>query len=390
MLMTQLLVKLFIKDADNITDLKVRQRYGTLAGAVGIFCNVMLCVAKFIAGVITSSISIIADAFNNLSDAASSVVTLIGFRMAGKPADLDHPYGHGRIEYISGLFVSIAIILMGFELFKSSVEKIIHPVNTTFQLASIIILVMSVLVKFWMFLFNKKLGATIESETMKATSLDSLSDCVATSAVLVGLIFHALTNKNVDGFIGAIVSILVLKAGFDAAKDTLQPLLGQPPKPEFVAAIKSSILKYREIVGIHDMVVHDYGPGRVMISLHAEIPKTLDMIKAHDIIDAAENEIKETYGCDICIHMDPIATNDTYVIEMRQMAQRLVKEIHPKMTLHDFRITNGPLRTNFIFDVVVPFDCKLKDEEIKEQIDSKLKQQDETYYSVVTLDKNHI
>ena len=282
--MTNMLVKLFIKNSEAVNQPDVRRKYGMLAGSVGIFCNLILFAAKFLAGILTGAISVTADAFNNLSDAGSSIVMLIGFQMAGKPADKDHPFGHGRIEYITGLFVSLAILLMGLELLKTSIEKMMHPDTMTVGTLSIAILILSILIKFWMSYFNRSLGEKIKSASMKATAADSLSDCIATTSVLLGLIISHFSGYNLDGFLGVLVAFFILFAGYSAAKETISPILGQKPDPEFVKEVSRRILSREEIIGFHDMVIHNYGPGRIMISVHGEVPYPMDIMKAHDVI----------------------------------------------------------------------------------------------------------
>lgn len=385
--MTDLLVKLFVKNSDDILNPKVREQYGVLSGGVGIFCNIFLCIIKFFAGIITSSISITADAFNNLSDAGSSIVTLVGFRLAGKPADSEHPYGHGRYEYISALVISAVIIIMGVELFKSSVDKIIHPEAIDFSVASIVILVISIGVKLWMNLFNKKLGKHLDASAMLATAADSLNDCVATGVVLVSLLIGRYAHINVDGFAGVLVALFVLWAGWSTAKDTIEPLLGQAPDPVFVENVQKQITSHEEIIGIHDMIVHDYGPGRVIVSLHAEIPCDMNVMAAHDIIDTAEQEVREKFGCDISIHMDPVVVNDERTDSLKALLNGIVKNVDVRLSIHDFRITDGPLRTNLIFDLVVPFGFKMTDSEVAELVKAKLKEENEKYYAVIHIDK---
>lgn len=385
--MTKLLISLFIKDKDNIINAKVRQSYGMLGGAVGIGCNVLLFIAKFFAGLITGAISITADAFNNLSDAGSSIVTLIGFKMAGKPADRDHPFGHGRIEYISGLFVAMVIMLMGIELIKSSIDKILNPQAITFNMLSIGILLVSILIKLWMAMFNKKIGNIIGSATMKATAMDSLSDCIATTGVLVGMGISYITGLHIDGYVGIIVAIFILFAGFNAAKDTLQPLLGQAPDPEFVKEIEDTVMQHEEIMGIHDMVIHDYGPSSLMISLHAEIPYDMDILEAHEVIDIIEYELKNKFHCEVTIHMDPIVTDDELTNTLRSQISQIVGSIDERLSIHDFRLIKGYLHTNLIFDVLAPFNIGISDKDIMEQVTSEIKKLDKTYYTVITIDK---
>lgn len=385
--MIQLFVKLFINDYENIQDAKVREAYGVLGGSLGIVCNIILFLAKLVAGIMTGAISIMADAFNNLSDAGSSIVTLIGFKLAGKPADKEHPFGHGRIEYLAGIFISAAILLVGWQLGTTSIQKIIHPEELNYSAVSVLILVGSVLMKFWMASYNRYLGNKIQSATMKATSMDSLSDCIATSAVILSIVISYFTHLKVDGIAGLIVSIFIFIAGINSMKDTIQPLLGQAPDPEFVKAIEKVVMSHDVIIGIHDMIVHNYGPGRIMVSLHAEIPVNMDIMEAHDVIDDIEMDIKEEFQCDITIHMDPVILDDQETNEMRETVKKIVKNVESDLTMHDFRMTNGPLRTNLIFDVVVPFESKKTDIEIKKEIAEQVKQIEGNYYARVQIDK---
>lgn len=383
------LVKLLIKDYENTQDVNVRQSYGILSGVLGIICNLLLFAIKSIAGLLSGAISIMADAFNNLSDAGSSVVTLIGFKLAGKPADKEHPFGHGRMEYLAGLFISAAIMLVGWQLGFSSFQKILHPQKLSYSFISVGILVVSIIIKLWMASYNRYLGNKIQSTTMKATAADSLSDCVATTAVLISIGISYFFHWNVDGITGLIVSVFIFVAGINAMKDTIQPLLGQEPDPIFVKNIENMVKQYDDIIGIHDMIVHDYGPGRVMVSLHAEIPYDMEIMKAHDMIDELEMEIKKELGCDITIHMDPIINDDNTVNEMKQCIMNLVKSIEPSLSIHDFRMTVGPLRTNLIFDVVVPYDCEKSEEEIRDEIREEVLKLDGNYYARVQIDKGY-
>ena len=385
--MIRVFVKFFIKDYENIQDASVSQAYGMLGGGLGIACNLILFLAKLIAGIMTGAISIMADAFNNLSDAGSSIVTLIGFKLAGKPADKEHPFGHGRMEYLAGLFISAAIMLVGWQLGTSSIDKILHPEEVTYRMLSIIILIGSVIIKFWMASYNRYLGNKIQSATMKATAMDSLSDCIATTAVLLSIVIGYFTDLQVDGIAGLIVSIFIFIAGINAMKDTVQPLLGQAPDAEFVKGIERVVMSHSAIVGIHDMMVHDYGPGRVMVSLHAEIPVEMDFMEAHDIIDDIEMDIKNEFQCDITIHMDPVVLEDEKTNQMRERVKGIVENVENDLTMHDFRMTTGPLRTNLIFDVVVPYDSKKTDREIKEEITEQVSQIGENYYARVQIDK---
>ncbi|WP_294518745.1 cation diffusion facilitator family transporter [uncultured Pseudoflavonifractor sp.] len=385
--MIDLLVKTFVKDCGNVQDPQVRQRYGTLSGAVGIFLNLLLSAGKMIAGVLTGSIAITADAFNNLTDAGSSVVTLVGFRMAGKQADDDHPFGHGRIEYLSGLAVSVVILLVGLELAKSSVEKIIHPEPVDFSWLSAGILAAAICVKLWMSYFNRSLSRRIGSAAMAATATDSLSDAVATSAVLLSSLIGKFTGVNIDAWAGILVAAFILRAGWGAAQDTLNPLLGQSPDPELVRDIEKTVLAHPQVLGIHDMIIHDYGPGRSMMSLHAEVPAGSDIMEVHDEIDAIERELKAKYHIEASIHMDPIVTGDATISKARQMVLDLVRQVDPAMTIHDFRMTSGPRHRNLIFDVVVPYSVKRTDEEVRREIEKKIRSADPNSFAVIQIDR---
>lgn len=388
--MIDLLVNWFVKDKENIHDAKVRQSYGRLSGLVGIFCNVILFALKLFSGLMTGAVSIMADAFNNLSDAASSVVTLIGFYMAGKPADLDHPYGHGRIEYLSGLFVSAAILLTGVELMKSSVDKILHPEALSFSVSSVVILVISILLKLWMSRFNYKVGRRIDSEAMKATGADSLSDCVSTSAVLLGVVIAMLTGRNFDGWFGAVVALFVCFAGFSAAKDTIQPLLGQAPDPELVKQIRERVMQEDKILGVHDLIIHDYGPGRRIISLHAEISYKEDILEAHDMIDNVERNLMEEFQCDATIHMDPVVNDDEELNQMKIRVEEAVTEENPEWKIHDFRMVCGQTHTNLIFDLVIQPEELTRAGEIEKRIKDKIHTMDSHFYAVVTVEQSFI
>ncbi|MGN1094926.1 MAG: cation diffusion facilitator family transporter, partial [Eubacteriales bacterium] len=352
--MITLISKIFINNREN-TDLpEVRGAYGKMCGIVGIILNIILFASKLTAGMISGAISITADAFNNLSDAGSSVITLLGFRMAGQKPDRDHPFGHGRIEYVSGLIVSMLIIIVGFELGKSSVEKIISPEAVEFSIIAVVILAASVLVKAYMAFYNFKIGKKISSAAMKATGTDSLSDCVATGTVLVCLLISHFFNVNIDAYCGLAVAAFIIFSGLRSAKETIDPLLGTPPTKELIGKISEIVYSYGEVKGIHDLIVHDYGPGRLMISLHAEVPSDADMLATHDMIDNIEKELREKLNCDAVIHMDPIVTDDGVTCEIRKKISELVKCIDRRMTIHDFRMVSGPTHTNVIFDVVVP------------------------------------
>ena len=359
--MITLLSKLFIKNREEVKDQKVRQAYGVLCGAVGIFLNLCLFAGKFIAGFISNSIAITADAFNNLSDAGSSIITLIGFKMAGQKPDPDHPFGHGRIEYISGLLVSVIILLMGFELLKSSVTKIIHPEELTFSPVILVILIVSILVKCYMFFYNKTLGKKLNSSAMMATGTDSLSDTLATTVVLISTLVAHFSGLAIDGWCGVAVGLFICYAGINAAKDTISPLLGQAPEPEFVNQVNSIVMAHEEVIGIHDLIVHNYGPGRVLISLHAEVPADGDILSLHDVIDTIEHELRDTLNCHAVIHMDPVQVGDPETDRLKGIVKECIAEIDPSLTIHDFRIVTGPTHTNLIFDALVPANCKASD-----------------------------
>lgn len=388
--MITLLSKTFIKDFENVTSPAVRQAYGMLCGVVGICLNIILFALKFFAGTISGSIAITADAFNNLSDAGASVVTLLGFKLAGKKPDPDHPFGHGRIEYLSGLAVSMVILLMGFELLRDAVDKILHPELVEFSVLTIIILIASICGKFYMFLYNRAIGKKISSAAMQATATDSLSDCAATAAVLLATLVGHWTNLQIDGWCGLVVSGLILFAGYNAAKDTLAPLLGQPPEQEFVDQIEGIVMAHELVSGIHDLVVHDYGPGRVMVTLHAEVPADHNIMEIHDEIDLIEQELRAKLGCEATIHMDPIDTNDATTAQTREKVAELVKLIDEQITIHDFRMVTGPTHTNVIFDAVVPFNFRLSDREVGEIIQNAVRTLDGNYFAVVQIDKSYV
>ncbi|MEE1314536.1 MAG: cation diffusion facilitator family transporter [Faecalimonas sp.] len=389
--MIRIFAKLFISNEKDCTDPKVRQAYGVLCGVVGVALNVLLFAGKFLAGTLSKSVSITADAFNNLSDAASSVLTLIGFRMAGAKPDPGHPFGHGRIEYICGLVVSGAILLMAFELLKSSVDKILHPQAVEFQILTLVILLVSIGVKVYMYLYNRAIGKKLDSATMRATAMDSLSDACATFVVLLATVIGHYTDLQVDGYCGVLVAAFIFYAGINAAKETLNPLLGQPPEPEFVTRIETLVMAYPKVIGIHDLIVHDYGPGRQMISLHAEVPAEGDVLELHDMIDNIERELREELRCDAVIHMDPVVTTDERVAQLKQGLSEIIKAVDETITMHDFRVVIGPTHTNLIFDVVVPFGYALSDEEVKEKIETKVKETfGEEYYCVMNVDKDYV
>ena len=367
---------------------QVRQMCGTRAGAVGIVLNTLLCLGKLLAGVLTGSIAIVADALNNLSDAASSVITLVGFRLAGQAADEEHPFGHGRMEYLTGLVVSMAILLMGFELGKSSVEKLIHPEALDFSWLAMGILVVSVAVKVWMYFFNRALSRAIGSETMAATAADSLSDSVATSVVLLATLAGHFFHLQIDGLAGLLVAVFILKTGWEAAKDTLDPLLGRPMDPELADDI-DELVRAHGILGIHDVVYHDYGPGRAMMSFHAEVPADADLLEMHDLIDHIERELKEKHHIETVIHMDPVV-NDERTAALREQVTALAKEVDSCLTIHDLRITAGPNHTNVLFDVMVPYGFRLTDSQVVSHLRKMVEGLSSKYTAVIQVDHSYV
>lgn len=386
--MIMCLAKFWIRESDS--EEKKRRVYGTLGAVVGIFLNICLFAGKYLAGFLSGSIAIMADAFNNLSDAGSSFISLIGFVFSGKKPDLDHPFGHGRIEYLAGLGVSFLILLMGVELAKNSVQKILHPVSVQISTLSIAVLSASILVKLYMAYYNHAIGKKIRSATMAATATDSLSDAAATTVVLLAMLFLAVTGINIDGYCGILVAVFILAAGIGAAKETVSPLLGQAPDPEFVKEIKELVMQHEEVLGIHDMAVHDYGPGRVMVSLHAEVSGDGNIYELHDLIDRIERELKEKLHCETVIHMDPIDVGNVKTVEMKEEMVKLVKAIDERLTIHDFRMVTGTTHHNMIFDVVIPADFKLSQEELKDIIQKKVWEKWPDYYVVIDVDTAYV
>lgn len=360
-----------------------------LCGAVGIFLNVLLFAGKLFAGTVSGSIAVTADAFNNLSDAGSSAVTLLGFLLGGRQADREHPFGHGRMEYLSGLAVAMLIILMGFELARSSLEKILRPEPVRSGPVVIVILCASIAVKLYMFAYNRRLGRKLGSPAMAATAMDSFSDCIATAAVLIATLAGRFTGLEIDGWCGILVAAFILYSGVSAGKETLDPLLGQPADPEFVTRIKELVMAHPGIIGLHDLVVHDYGPGRRMISLHAEVSASENVLEIHDEIDNVEKQLKETLGCDAVIHMDPVVTDDGVTKETRARVAALMKCIDDQISIHDFRMVAGPTHTNVIFDVVIPYQFRLTDEEVRQKVQTAIRALDGDYYAVINVEKSY-
>ena len=386
--MISLVARLFLKP-EGRDETALRKGYGILCGAVGIGLNILLFAGKFFAGTIAGSIAITADAFNNLSDAGSSFVTLLGFQLAGQKPDSDQPFGHGRIEYLSGLAVSMLIILMGFELAKSSLDKILHPAPVDSSWLVIAILCVSICVKLYMAFYNRSLGKKLNAPAMLATAADSLSDSIATTAVLIATLVGRFSGLMIDGWCGILVAAFILWSGFNAAKDTVNPLLGTPPTHEFVEQIKELVMAHPAIIGIHDLIVHDYGPGRVMISLHAEVSASGNVLDLHDEIDNVESELREKLGCEAVIHMDPIVTDDGVTGETRKRVASLVHCIDDEINIHDFRMVAGPSHTNVIFDAVVPYGFRLTDSEVEEKIKTAVRTLDGNYFAVVKVERSY-
>lgn len=383
--MTEFLVRKLVKDYEQTDNPQVRTAYGMMAGIVGICCNLILFGAKIGVGFMTGSISIMADAFNNLSDAASSIVGFVGMKMAQKPADESHPFGHGRIEYISAFIVAFIVIQVGFSLLKTSLGKILHPEELTFGIISVGILILSVGVKLWMAFFNRNLGRRVQSSVMKATAADSLGDVAATSATILSIVVFGIWKVNIDGLVGLVVSVLVMIAGVNIAKDTLEPLIGGPIDPEVYRKITDFVNGYEGIVGSHDLIVHNYGPGRSMASIHAEVPSDVEIEISHEVVDRIERDAAEKLGIFLVIHMDPVELKNTQLRELRQMAEGVLRGLDERLTLHDFRVVEGTRRTNLIFDLVVPRDyTKQMQDACKQEICRKLRELDERYCCVIT------
>ena len=390
--MTGLLIKFFVKNPTDTKIVTARNRYGNLGSAVGIVVNVLLSLFKILVGILSGVLSLTADGFNNLADAGSSVVTLIGFKLANKPADRDHPFGHGRMEYISAFVVSFLILLVGFELLKDSVNTLIDgTASPRFSNVAIIILIISILVKCWLFFFNRKIGKIIDSSALIATAKDSLNDCIATGAILaVAIISRFVTlSFNLDAVMAIGVALFILWSGYNSAKDTLDEILGGPPEPQLIKDINDTILSFDEFYGIHDLIVHNYGPGRQFASVHVEVPHDADIVACHEKIDLCEKLIQEKFGVNLVIHMDPIDTNDESVAKARQVMVGILKDIDQKLTLHDFRMTPaGDARTNLIFDVVMPPQINLTEKELNDAICQKAHEANKTYVCVITFDQD--
>lgn len=391
--MTNFIVKKFIKDYENTKDVSVRGAYGKLGSIIGIIANVVLCVSKISIGIIFKSISITADGVNNLSDTGSSIITLIGFKMAGKPADKDHPFGHARIEYIAGMIVAFIILLLGAELVKSSINKIMNSEPMEYSIIMIIVLVFSIIVKIWLSLFNGKLGDRISSATMKAVSMDSRNDVIATSTILVSVIISKITGLQIDGYMGVVVALFIIYSGINILKDLMNPLLGEFPDPKFVESIENRIMEYKGILNIHDLVVHNYGPSKYFATVHAEIDAKQDILLCHDLIDNIERDFAEDLDINLVIHLDPVVTDDKEINVLRERVNGIIKLMDERLSMHDFRVVKGKTHTNLIFDVLVPVDFEIQAKDLIDRIEKSINEEsetDEVYYLVVTIDKNYV
>ena len=388
--MINFLIRLFVGKNKDASDTKVRGKYASLAGFTGIVVNILLFVGKLVVGLLAGSVAIIADAFNNISDAGSSVVTLIGFRLASKPVDKEHPLGHGRLEYVTGFIVDVIIILVGFELFKSSLDKILNPYLPTVGNLTLCILGGAILVKLWLFFFYNKIGKIIRSTALKASAFDSISDCAATTLVLVSALVARFWGIGIDGYAGILVAAFIMFTGFKAAKETIDLLLGSPPEQEFVESIYQFAKGYSHVVGIHDVMVHDYGPGRQIVSFHAEVPSDSDINIAHEEVDKMERDMHEKFGCIVTVHLDPIVINDPLVNEHREMVCNAVKEVNPNLSIHDFRMTIGEKSVNLIFDLLLPSDCNLSSEEAEKQVIDKIHEKKENCFCVIRVEHPYV
>jgi len=386
--MREFLVKKFIKDYDKIEDNKVREKYGILSSFVGIICNIILFSAKFIIGAMSNSIAIISDGFNNLSDCASCIVTMFGYKMAAKPADKDHPFGHGRMEYLTALVIAVVILFVGVELLKGSWSKITNPDEIDFSAVALIVIIISILIKVWMGFFNRVLGTRINSSVMLATSKDSFNDVIATGASLIALVASLFTDAPVDGIMGIIVSVFILLSGYGIIKETIDQLLGQPADEALVNNIKAMVEESAYAIGMHDLIIHCYGPGNLIGSVHIEVDGKGNIMEIHDAIDELERNIYDELGVMITVHMDPVETDNEEINKAKAMVETIIKKIDSDLSMHDFRMVAGPSHTNLIFDIVIPYDCKLSQKFIKDEIDHRLKAYDKIYYTVITFDNS--
>jgi cation diffusion facilitator family transporter len=388
--LTGFLVKLFIKTPSDVKNAKVREQYGKLSSITGIVVNLLLFAVKFAIGTLSGSVSIVGDSVNNLSDAGSSIISLVSFKVSNKPADTDHPFGHARVEYISSSIVAVIILFIGVELMKTSVNKIFQPEAVDFNLIIILILVFSIGSKAWLYFFNRRLGRRIDSTILQATAADSLSDVLATSAVLLSGIISRITGLQLDGWMGAIVAVLIMLSGIRILRKTINSILGEGPSGETIQQIEEYIRKYEGVLGIHDLVVHDYGPGHCFASVHVEVDSNVDILVSHDLIDNIERDIALDLGIHLVIHLDPIVTDNPFVNEMQHMTEEVVKNIDNTLSIHDFRVVKGSTHNNLIFDVLVPGECKLNENRIQDRIIEKINEIDSKLYVVLTLDRSYV
>ena len=384
-MLTKWLVKTFVKRPEDTDDERVRYTYGRLAGAAGLTANVLLFAAKLAIGALSGSVDILADAFNNLSDAGSSIVTLVGFKLSSAPPDAEHPFGHGRMEYLSALGVAALIMAAGFELFLSAVDKIRHPALPEFGVLTIVVLALAIAVKLWMALFYKKIGNTIRSEALKASCADSRNDVICTGVVLLTSLIGWLSGVAIDGYVGLLVALFVIWSGFTVIKETVSPLLGQAPDPEMVQDIKNTVMAHPGIIGVHDLMIHNYGPGRLVLSLHAEVSCHEDMMRSHDLIDCVERELSRKYRAIACIHMDPVDSGNEDVEALKITVETILEDIDPRLTMHDFRVVFGETHTNLIFDVVAPFDFK-DEASVKAELQRRVTVVNPQLFTVVTVE----
>lgn len=388
--MSKLLVKLFIKNYDDTKNPSVREKYGYLGSITGIIVNVLLAVAKYLIGAASNSIAITADAVNNLSDSVSCVITLVSFKMANMKPDKEHPFGHGRIEYVAALIVGFIVELMGYELIKSSIDKIRHPEAVVFSVPALVVLLISIGGKIWLALFNGYLGKRIDSTAMSAVVTDSISDTTATTVTLISLIVSIFTDLPIDGYMGIVVSLFILYSGFGILKESIGIILGTPPDKELVDELVDYIMSHEEILGIHDLVIHSYGATRTFASVHTEISADGDLLRAHDTIDSIERHVKEKFGIELVIHMDPIVTNDETTEKYYELIHKAIKDYDDKLSIHDFRVVEGPTHTNLIFDIVVPYRYKLTDKELMNEATELIHQINGSYFPVITVDHSYI
>lgn len=387
--MTDMLIKLFIKNSDDVKNPAVRTAYGKLAGIVGIVCNILLFAGKLAVGTLSGSVSVTADAFNNLSDASSSIISLIGFKLAGMPADREHPYGHGRYEYISGLVVAALVMVIGVELFKTSVEKIFHPEAVSFGIVTAVVLAASALVKCWMMFFGRKLGRRINSQTLIAAAADSRNDVISTCAVLAASVISHFSGVELDGYVGLAVAVFIVINGYGLIKETLDPILGRAPEPERIKAIQDKIMSYDGVLGMHDLIIHDYGPGRQFASVHVEMPAEVDPLVSHDLMDNIEKDFWMSESIHLSVHYDPVVTTDPEVIGFREWLSENISHIDEGLSVHDIRMVKGSTHTNVIFDCVLPVDSKIKDSELKEKISAAVQERFPGYICVITVDRGY-